>query len=112
MPNPRGQLNDATELTAAQTLKLAVETMQSHLPFTFDSPRYTPDDIWHILVLAAAQGRSIDSAPVDLAEAPSASTVRYQLHNHLFAECDLAALEDNLNAVLVAQLPPGIQHSR
>ncbi len=89
MPNPRGQLNDATALTAAQTLKLAVEMMQSHLPLTFASPRYTPDDIWHVLVLAAAQGRSIDSAPADLAEAPSPSTVRYQLRNHLFVDHDL-----------------------
>lgn len=112
MPNPRGQLNDATELTAAQTLELAVATMQSHLPLTFDSPRYTPDDIWQVLVLAAAQGRSIDSAPADLAEAPSSSTVRYQLRKHLFADHDLVALEAGLNAALVAQLPPDIRHRR
>lgn len=112
MPNPRGQLNDATELTATQTLELAVETMQSHLPLMFDSPQYEPDDIWHVLILAAAQGRSIDSAPVDLAQAPSASTVRYQLRTHLFAHHDLLALEQVLNAALVAQLPPGIRHSR
>ena len=71
-----------------------------------------PDDIWHVLILAAAQGRSIDSAPADLACAPSPSTVRYQLRNHLFAELDVVALEAKLNAALVCQLPPAIMGSR
>ncbi len=109
MPNPRGQLTDATELTAGQTLELATRTMQTYLPLGFDSPRYLPDDIWHVLILGAAQGRSIDSAAADLAEAPSANTIRYQLRNHLFATLDLLALEQRLNASLVAQLPPGIK---
>jgi hypothetical protein len=112
MSNPRGQLNDAMALTAGQTLELAAMTLQNHLPLRFDSPLYEPDDIWHVLILAAAQGRSIDSAPADLACAPSASTVRYQLRNHLFAELDLVALEQHLNAALVCQLPPGIKGSR
>jgi putative transposase len=85
--------------------------MQAHLPLVFKSPRYEPDGIWHVLILAAAQGRSIDSAPADLASAPSPSTIRYQLHNHLFADLDLVALEQKLNAALVCQLPPGIKSS-
>ncbi len=112
MPNPRSQLNDVTELAAPQTLELATETLQSHLPLVFDSPLYVPDDTWHVLILAAAQGRSIDSAPVDLADAPAPNTVRYQLRTHLFADHDLVALEQRLNEALVAKLPPGIQHSR
>jgi hypothetical protein len=86
--------------------------MQAHLPLVFESPLYEPDDIWRVLVLAAAQGRSIDSAPADLAFAPSASTVRYQLRNHLFADLDLVTLEQKLNAALVCQLPPGTKGSR
>jgi hypothetical protein len=112
MPRPRGQLNDATQLTAGQTLELATMTMQGHLPLVFDSPCYEPADIWHVLILAAAQGRSIDSAPADLAHAPSSSTVRYQLRNHLLAHLDLAMLEQDLNAALVSQLPPGIKGTR
>jgi hypothetical protein len=112
MSNPRGPLNDPTELTAGQTLELATTTMQAHLPLVFESPRYEPDDIWHVLILAAAQGRSIDSAPADLACAASASTVRYQLRNHLFAELDLVALEAKLNAALVSQLPVGLKGTR
>jgi hypothetical protein len=108
MPSPRGHLHDAIELAAAQTLDLCVETMQSYLPLVFPSPRYQPADIWHVLVLAAAQGRSIDSAPADLAPAPSANTIRYQLKTHLVAAHDLASLEEQLNAALVAHLPPGI----
>ncbi len=83
--------------------------MQTYLPLGFDSPRYLPDDIWQVLILGAAQGRSIDSAAADLAEAPSANIIRYQLRNHLFATLDLLALEQRLNASLVAQLPPGIK---
>jgi putative transposase len=112
MSTRRGQLNDPTELTAGQTLELATRTMQAHLPLVFKSPRYEPDDIWHVLILAAAQGRSIDSAPADLASAASASTVRYQLRNHLFAEVDLVALEAKLNAALVGQLPVGLEGTR
>src|SRR5579884_4085359 len=89
MPNPRGHLHDATGWTAAQTLDLCVETMQSHLPLVFSSPCYQPDDIWHVLTLAAAPGRSIGSAPADLATAPSPSTVRYQLKTHLFPDHDM-----------------------
>jgi putative transposase len=112
MPTPQGHLNDATQLTSAQTLEMAVKVMQDHLPLVFDSPCYGPDDIWRLLLLAAAQGRSIDSAPADLACAPSPSTIRYQLRTHLFTDHDLAALEERLNAALVSQHPPGIKDSK
>lgn len=112
MTNPRGQLNDARELTMMQALGLAVNVMQDHLPIVFDSPCYEPDDIWRMLLLAAAQGRSIDSAPADLVSAPSPSTIRYQLRTHLFADLELAALEEKLNAALVSQHPPGTKGHR
>lgn len=112
MLSPRGQPDYAIELTAPQTLKLAVETMQGHLPLVFDSPLYGPDDVWHILLLAAAQGRSIESAAADLAFAPAANTVRYQLRKGLFVPHNLASLERSLNEALVAQLPPGIRQGQ
>ncbi len=112
MSTQRGRLNGLTELTAGQTLELATTTMQAHLPLAFESPRYLPEDIWHVLILAAAQGRSVDSAPADLAHAPSASTIRYQLRHHLLAKLDLVRLEEQLNAALACELPPGIKASQ
>jgi len=112
MTTPRGQSNDAIGLTVMQTLELGVDVMQNNLPLVFDSPCYGPDDIWRILLLAAAQGRSIDSAPADLASGPSPSTIRYQLRNHLFAKRDLLTLEEGINAALVSQCPPGIKGSK
>jgi len=86
--------------------------MQSRLPLAFASPRYQPADIWHVLALSAEQGRSIHAAPSDLATAPSPSALRYQLNTHLFADHDLASLEEQLNAALVPHLAQGITARR
>ncbi|TAK35030.1 MAG: hypothetical protein EPO21_07625 [Chloroflexota bacterium] len=88
-------------------LELAAETMQRHLPLSFPSPRCTPSDIWHVVLLAAAQRRSIDAAAADLSVVPGRlRRLRYQEQQQIFARHDVLALEQMLNAALVAQLPP------
>jgi hypothetical protein len=93
------------ELTAEQLRRFTIGQLCEHLPLGLQGYRYTDDDIFNIVVAAAAQGRSIASASAQLRDAPSATRVRDTLAERLFARHDLDALEARLNALLVAQLP-------
>jgi len=93
------------ELTAEQLRRFTIGQLCQYLPLGLQGYRYTDDDIFNIVVAAAAQGRSIASASAQLRDAPSATRVREILAERLFARDDLDALEARLNALLVAQLP-------
>ncbi len=93
------------EVTAEQLRQFTVGLLCTHLPLGLQGYRYTDSDIFNVVVAAAAQGRSIASACVQLRDAPSATRVRDTLAERLFARQDLDALEARLGALLVAQLP-------
>jgi hypothetical protein len=96
------------ELTAEQLRQFTIRQLCAHLPLGLQGYRYTDGDIFNVVVAAAAQGRSIASACVQLRDAPSATRVRDALAERVFARHDLDALEARLNALLVAQLPMAV----
>jgi len=87
---------------------LAVELLSERLPLGLDGYKYRDADVHQVVVAAAAQARSVESVARQLAAAPSANRVRQVLAEHLFAQTDPEALEDECNALLAARLPPGL----
>ena len=95
----------AKRLSAHQVYQLTVETLQEHFNLTMDDKHYESQDIWDVMVAAAVERLTVESASTLLAEAPSANTVRNVLRGLLPGDEDVALLEAQLNAVLVAHLP-------
>jgi hypothetical protein len=96
-------------LTAEQLRQLTVGLLAEHLPLGLHGYRYTDEDVFTVVVAAAAQGRSIASACAQLRDAPSATRVRDTLAERVFARHDLDALEVRLNALLVRHLPDDVR---
>lgn len=101
-----------TKITAEQIRALTVEVLTEHLPLAVEGYRYTDADLYHVLVAAAVQQRSIESVAQQLADAPSANLVRHYLADRLFLCQDLDALEAQCHAVLVARLPADLRGRR
>src|SRR5919199_3963877 len=106
-PTPR-----ATKITAEHLRVLTVQVLSEHLPLAVEGYRYTDADLYHVLVAAAVQQRSIDSVAQQLGDAPSANLVRHYLADRLFTCQDLDALEAQCNALLVARLPTDLHGRR
>lgn len=94
--------------TAEQVRRLTVDLLATRFPLGVNGYRYTDPDIYDVLVAAAAQRRSLESAAQQLSRAPSANLVRHYLADRLFEECDVDSLEAELNVALVERLPPGL----
>lgn len=112
-PPPPTRSTASTAITAEQLRALTVEVLTEHLPLAVEGYRYTDADLYHVLVAAAVQQRSIESVAQQLGDAPSANLVRHYLADRLFLPQDLDALEAQCNALLVARLPadlPGRRH--
>jgi hypothetical protein len=99
-PDPNGAVS------AEQVRALATGALDRHLPLAVAGYRYETADIFNVVVAAAAQGRSVESACRQLVDAPSANLVRHYLIERLFAREDADALEGRCNALLVDRLPP------
>src|ERR687886_2287653 len=100
------------KVTAEQLRALPVQILTEHLPLAVEGYRYTDADLYHVLVAAAVQQRSIDSVAQQLGDAPSANLVRHYLADRLFTCQDLDALEAQCNALLVARLPTDLHGRR
>lgn len=98
----------STPVTAEQVRRLATDTLVTYLPLGVNGYAYGDADLYNVLVAAAAQHRSLASVCRQLVEAPSANLVRHYLIERLFAKTDLDTLEATCNAMVVAQLPPGV----
>jgi putative transposase len=92
-------------LTAQEVHHLVSEVLQEHFPLTMDSRTYQAQDIWDVLIAAAAERLTIEGASEVLEAAPSPNTVRNVLGGML-PENGLDGLEDRLNGLVVARLPP------
>lgn len=101
--------SDTVELTSEQVLTATVDTLEEHLHLVVQSDTYTNQDIWRVLACAAARTSTVEDTTRQLDRAPCANTVRNHLKAGLLAPTELAQLEADLNAALVAQLPPRIQ---
>jgi hypothetical protein len=106
-PPPR-----STKITAEHLRALTVQALSEHLPLAVAGYRSTDADLYHVLVAAAVQQRSIESVAQQLVDAPSANLVRHYLADRLFGRQDLDALEARCNALLVARLPADLRGRR
>ena len=106
-PPPR-----ATTITADQVRALTIALLTEHLPLAIDGYHYDDADLYHVLVAAAVQQRSIESVCQQLVDAPSANLVRHYLADRLLRRQDLDTLEARCNALLVARLPADVGQRR
>jgi len=84
---------------------MAVAALKQELPLGVDGYRYADDDIYNVVVAAATQQRSIESAGQQFVQAPSANLVRHYLQDRLLRRLEVEVLEDRCNALLAARLP-------
>jgi putative transposase len=103
------QDKDAPVVTAAEVLDLTVETLQEHLSLSIEGYKCHTLDVLHLLVAAAAERSSIESACSETETSPSGNRVREQLEEELPPTLEeLRTLEAAFNEVLVDNLPPRI----
>ncbi len=104
----QSRMKNTQNLSAEQVRQLSVSTLSSHLDLRLEGHRYTEEDLWNVIVAAAAEAQSIESAAAALAGAPHGSTVRTHLRERLLGPLSLEALEEESNHMLVWRLPAGI----
>jgi putative transposase len=103
------QDKDAPVVTAVEVLDLTVETLQEHLSLSIEGYKCHTLDVLHLLVAAAAERSSIESACSETETSPSGNRVREQLEEELPPTLEeLRTLEAAFNEVLVDNLPPRI----
>ncbi len=91
-------------LTDQQTLHDTMIVGQQHIPLTANGYRCQTDDLWRILLAAAANKTTIEATCADLERAPDANTVRGYLTEQL-PPAAIPKLEQQLNDLLRTLLP-------
>ena len=91
-------------LTDQQTLHDTMTVGQQHIPLSANGYRCQTDDLWRILLAAAARGTTIEAACADLECAPDANTVRGHLNEQLPPPA-IAELQQQWNSLLAALIP-------
>src|SRR5579872_3151162 len=101
----RAKPREYKRLSAQEVHRLVSEVLQEYFPLEMEGRTYQAQDIWDVLIAAAAERLTIEGASVVLDAAPSPNTVRNVLRG-ILPEDGVDALEDKLNALVVARLPP------
>jgi putative transposase len=96
------------QVTAQMVYQLTSETLQEMLPLAMSKSLYEAQDIWDVLIAAAVERITAETACNLLSDAPSPNTVRTIVSEMLGDETALAQLEQRLNELLVARLPKGL----
>jgi hypothetical protein len=96
------------QITAQDVHQLTSETLQEIFQLDMSSSGYEAADIWDVLVAAAVERVTIETACDLLEEAPSPNTVRAIVYELLGDDEALARLEECVNALLVARLPKNL----
>lgn len=91
-------------LTDQHTLHDTMTVLRRHIPLTADGYRCQTDDLWRILVGAAARRTTIEALCADLRTAPHATTVRGYLTAQLSAQA-IPDLEQEWNDALATTIP-------
>lgn len=91
-------------LTDRATLDCTMDALKKHFDLSAAGYRCQTDDVWQVVVAAAARRSTIEATCDDLPEAPASNTVRGYLHDG-FPPSAIPALQDNCNAALASQLP-------
>jgi len=92
------------QLTDQQTLHDTMTIAQRYIPLSADGYRCQSDDLWRVLLAAAARCSTIQAACADLEHAPDANTVRGYLSDQLDPHT-IPELEQHCNQLLAALLP-------
>lgn len=98
-------MKDKTELTYQQVRKAYQSCMNQQIQLGTNSTKCTPETLWDILGLAATQRQSIHGTCAGLADAPTGAAVLYQLREGYLVGQDVTQLEEEMNRLLVSQLP-------
>ncbi|MCP4207783.1 MAG: transposase [Shimia sp.] len=104
----RNQSTTANRLTANDVYELTSEVLQEHFELDMSRRDYEASDIWDVLVAAAVQHTTVETACGLLEDAPSPNTVRQAVKAILMDDERLAGLEAIVNQMLVARLPKGL----
>jgi len=104
----RNQSTPTKRLTANDVYELTSEVLQEHFELDMSSSEYEASDIWDVLVTAAVQQTTVETACGLLEKAPSPNTVRKAVKALLMDDERLAELEATVNKLLVARLPKGV----
>jgi len=104
---PKSQ--EKTELTCPEVLDLTIKTLMEQFDLKVESGQYTQKDIWRVLASASAQSSTIEDTTRKLKHSPCANTVRGYIKEGLLTKTELEDLEDKLNQLLIAHLPPRIR---
>jgi hypothetical protein len=91
-------------LTDQQTLHDTMIVGQQHISLNANGYRCQTDDLWRILLAAAARHTTIEAACADLERAPDANTVRGHLTQQLL-EVSIPDLEQQWNILLSSLIP-------
>ena len=97
-------------LTAQQVYELTSQVLQEHLQLDMSNSDFEVDDIWDVLVAAAVQRLTIETASNLLESTPSPNTVRNAVYELLGDDEKLSQLETILNEMLLARLPKKLMH--
>lgn len=101
----RSSSHPTQQVQAEQVRAVTVGLLADLLPLAVSGYCYGDQDIYALVVAAAAEQRSVESAARQFVAAPSANLVRHYLEQRLFAARELAELEAHANALLAARLP-------
>ncbi len=94
-------------LTDSQTVEEVVNCLTEHIPIKTQG-ECEQENIFEILIRAAAQKDSIENTSKVLKNVPRSKNIYY----HLGKYSDLNSLESDLNAALQSRLPEGIKKGR
>lgn len=107
--NKCNRINQKTkQVTAQDVYQLTSETLQEIFQLDMSSRSYEAADIWDVLVAAAVERVTIETACDLLEEAPSPNTVRQVVYEMLGDDAALRQLEDRVNELLVARVPKNL----
>jgi hypothetical protein len=104
----RNQSTATKRLTANDVYELTSNVLQEYFELDMSHSEYEASDIWDVLVTAAVQQTTVETACGLLEKVPSPNTVRNAVKALLMDDARLAELENTVNAMLVARLPKGL----
>jgi hypothetical protein len=93
-----------SHLTDQQTLHDTMTIAKRFIPLSADGYRCQTDDLWRLLLAAAARHSTIESACADLEHAPDANTLRAHLNEQLTL-VTISKLQQRYNQLLASLLP-------
>jgi hypothetical protein len=97
------------QLMAKTVYELTSEVLQEHFALELAAGgHYGASDIWDVLIAAAVQCMTVETACTLLENAPSPNTVRNAIKSLLADEQQLTQLEQTVNQMLWARLPKSL----